>query len=396
MNARSNALMISPFMPDRAGTGAQQRAATLLDALRSRAEVTIWVLRGDSYFGLATIPPNTPTVFFPQSGPTAKKMGPSRLEWASRRAIAQELGRPAVLARAPFDLVMCFRLQSAVFLDRAEGEVGPLATRRITDLDDVESILVQRLARLQSRAKCYKAVAPARQVRWARRAEDKCLATHDLVLVASPIDELALGNRSGNTPLALAPNCVEFPRAEPRQQSASSSTVLTFVGNFGYEPNTDGIEWFARYILPKISLYTNFEFRIDVVGYNSHKIRKSLNHIPRIQIIGAASSLCAVYHESDIVIAPLRAGSGTRIKILEAMSYGLPVVSTPIGAEGIQAAPGEDIIIANGAVAFARSCARLMANPPLRQAIGARARSLIRTQYALDVVLPKLGRTIFD
>lgn len=391
VNTRLKALMISPFRPDRTGSGAQQRAATLLEALRCGADVTLWVLRGD--VPGSDLPTDVKVVNFPRSGPTAKRFARGWAERASRDSIAQDLSGLEDIGR--FDLCVCFRLQSAVFLERMERVIGRLAKRRIVDFDDVESTLLQRQQTLFRPSRARQSAKAARQVRLTRRVEDRCLASYELVLVASPKDLIALRARDEGATVALAPNGVAFPQAE-RSPLHHGQLVITFVGNFGYAANVDAIAWFARRVMPTLVRCADCDFRVDVVGYNSHRLPRSLRHTRRINVVGSVMSLTRTYSDTSLVIAPVRVGSGTRMKILEAMSHATAVVSTSVGAEGLEAAAGEHLIVADGAIPFARACAELLSDLRLRRRIGSQARSLVRSRYALDVVLPELTKLIFS
>jgi len=97
------------------------------------------------------------------------------------------------------------------------------------------------------------------------------------------------------------------------------------------------------------------------------------------------------YAQSDVVIVPLRGGGGTRVKILEAFSYGLPVVSTTIGAEGLDVTPCSDIIIVDGAEAFADWCLRLWTDNLLRQRIAGAGRDAWRRNYSPTVLVAALN-----
>jgi len=109
-----------------------------------------------------------------------------------------------------------------------------------------------------------------------------------------------------------------------------------------------------------------------------------------VRVVANPPDVSPYYGQSDAVIVPIRGGGGTRIKILEAFSYGMPVVSTTIGAEGLDVTPGSDIIIADCAKSFAEQCHRIWTDDTVRQRIAAGGRSLWRRKYnpaALAVAL---------
>jgi len=100
------------------------------------------------------------------------------------------------------------------------------------------------------------------------------------------------------------------------------------------------------------------------------------------------------YHDADVVVVPVRAGGGTRIKLLEAFSHGRPVVSTTIGAEGIDAQPDADLLVADGPDAFAARCAELMRQPALRRRLAARALELVRTRHSPSRLLDAVRQDV--
>jgi glycosyltransferase involved in cell wall biosynthesis len=116
----------------------------------------------------------------------------------------------------------------------------------------------------------------------------------------------------------------------------------------------------------------------------------ALRFIPEVEVVGPVPDLAQWYRNATLVVVPLRAGGGTRIKLLEALSYRRPVVSTRLGAEGLDVIDGEHVLLADRAHHFARQCLRLMADPVLAQRLGKLGRALIEASYAL----PSIAGTI--
>ena len=144
---------------------------------------------------------------------------------------------------------------------------------------------------------------------------------------------------------------------------------MLFVGTLGYGPNQDGIVWFCNEILPRIRASSSRKVKLAIVGFNPPAEVKALESAGDIVVTGGVESVAPYYRESDIVIAPIRYGSGTRIKILEAMSHRRPVISTTLGAEGIEVTPGENIMIGDTPEAFAASCLELIQNMRQRRTL---------------------------
>jgi glycosyltransferase involved in cell wall biosynthesis len=167
------------------------------------------------------------------------------------------------------------------------------------------------------------------------------------------------------------------PAARPERRDGPFTFL--FVGNLDYYPNGDAVRWFAREVLPALQERAPASFRVVVVGNGDTP--------PKLEHAGAVADVGPCYAAADVAIVPLRAGGGTRIKILEAFAHGVPVVSTPIGAEGLEAAGGEHLLLGGDAEAFARGCAELMASPELRRGLAERALRLVRDSYSLDAAI---------
>jgi glycosyltransferase involved in cell wall biosynthesis len=136
-----------------------------------------------------------------------------------------------------------------------------------------------------------------------------------------------------------------------------------------YQPNEDGILFFCAEILPLIRQRTPQRVVLEVVGRGPSARVAALGKDDTITVTGEVETVEPCYERADVVVVPLRFGGGTRIKILEALALGKPVVSTSIGAEGLDLVDGRDILIADDPEGFAAACLRLMADPILRSRI---------------------------
>ena len=119
-----------------------------------------------------------------------------------------------------------------------------------------------------------------------------------------------------------------------------------------------------------------------VVGTGVTRDVLNLSHIPEVEVIGEVERIDSWYQRADLVIAPLRAGGGTRIKLIEALAYRLPVVSTTIGAEGLDMVDGKHLLIGDRPEVFARHCLRLLQDEPLAERLAAEGRRLVEDRYA--------------
>ncbi|MBI3792007.1 MAG: glycosyltransferase [Gemmatimonadetes bacterium] len=144
--------------------------------------------------------------------------------------------------------------------------------------------------------------------------------------------------------------------------------LVVFVGSMDWEANADGIDWFCRESWPRIAAQRP-DAVLRVVGRNPPaRIRELVSD--RVQVTGTVPSVVEHLHEAAVVIVPLRVGGGTRLKIFEAMAARRPVVSTTVGAEGLDVRHGEDIVLADEATSVADAIIGLLADPAARTRIG--------------------------
>ncbi|MBS0242277.1 MAG: glycosyltransferase [Proteobacteria bacterium] len=171
----------------------------------------------------------------------------------------------------------------------------------------------------------------------------------------------------------------DFYQPRPTDPSPDGRTIV-FFGLMSYVPNIDGITWFASEIWPRIA-GANPEARLKIIGGHPTEEIKALAG-DRIEVTGFVDDLRPHLASSALVVVPLRLGGGTRLKIVEAMAMGKAIVSTSLGAEGIEAADGRDIVIADAPEAFAAAVCRLLADPAGTAAVSKAARKLAVDRYA--------------
>jgi glycosyltransferase involved in cell wall biosynthesis len=268
-----------------------------------------------------------------------------------------------------FDTVHVFRFEAILFAQPYFDE-GPLRARRHLDMDDIESKTARRLANLcrmnGQLSRADQALAKATQM---ELIETAAFHKFDRIYVCSEVDRQSLLDRRCKAEIRILRNAVR-PAPEPVKLFR-----FLFVGSLHYYPNADAIRFFCRQILPIIRERAANPFCIDVVGAGEAKHLADLAGSD-VNLMGQVPAVSPFYHGADAAIVPLRAGGGTRIKILEAFSYRRPVVSTSLGAEGLETIHNEHILIADTPEEFAVCCLRLMSDPEL-------ARRLVRNSMAL-------------
>jgi len=175
------------------------------------------------------------------------------------------------------------------------------------------------------------------------------------------------------------------------------SYSLVFTGSMDWMPNEDGVLYFVRSILPLIRQEIP-QVTFKIVGRApSEKLRSAMASEPGVQVTGRVEDIRPYVHEGSVYIVPLRIGSGTRLKIFEAMAMGKAIVSTTLGAEGLPVNDGRDILIADTREAFAQKVISLLRDAEERERLGAAARQLVEQRYSwssvaseFDLVLRRL------
>jgi glycosyltransferase involved in cell wall biosynthesis len=221
------------------------------------------------------------------------------------------------------------------------------------------------------------------EVNW-RKLRHEELGTYrdaDGVYLCSVADQQRLLDDVPAARTMVIPNAadVDFYKPRPTDPQPDGRTIV-FFGLMSYMPNIDGATWFIQEIWPRIA-DANPDARCKIIGGSPSPQLLALAG-PRIEFTGFVPDLRPHLAEAAAVIVPLRLGGGTRLKIVEAMAMGKAMVSTTLGAEGIDAVPGREILIEDQPDAFADAVARLLSEPELAKRIGNSARQLSEARYA--------------
>jgi len=196
-------------------------------------------------------------------------------------------------------------------------------------------------------------------------------------LACSEQDAALIHEDAPTVPGVVIPNGVDLSTFAPSTSRHSAPPTLLYVGSMYYYPNIDAVQYFFESIYGEIK-GSEPDVEIYIVGHNPPPEIQRFGTLEGVVVTGSVPDVRPYYQESDVFVVPLRLGGGTRLKIVEAMAMGTPVVSTTIGAEGLDIAPGENILIADEAGAFAEQVLRLLSDRDLYERVVEGGRAVAR------------------
>jgi sugar transferase (PEP-CTERM/EpsH1 system associated) len=290
----------------------------------------------------------------------------------------------AMVRRRRFDLIQAESVHMAQY---CLGH-GPLT---VLDLHNIESELMARYAAQESNPlkACYGRITARKLAVYERMV----CPQFSHCLTCSAEDRRLLQERTGMASTTVVPNGVELDEPAGLSRPGPGTPAVptcVFVGRMDYHANVDAVRWFCRDILPGICAVRPVRFQI-VGGYPSPEVRRLA--VPgQVEVLGFVPHVRPYLQAADLVVVPLRVGGGTRLKILEALAMGKAVVSTRVGAEGIDTSEGEGIVHADDPTEFANQVVALLDNPHKRTAVGAAGKQLVGVRYTWDRITRDLER----
>ncbi len=383
---------VVPYPPD---AGPKVRSYHVLQYLAGQHEVTLVAFsrpsdRTEAEVELRRYCQSVHLVPMPRS--------PARDAWHLGRALLS--GKPFLVARdqlpamsrllsqlvrqaageKPYDVIHADQLWMAPYAVAAAA-AAPAGRRPVLILDQHNAVYLipQRLAQHeQHRAK-----------RWLLRREARVMAQFEVevcqrfdgIVWVTEEDRAAVARVAprGELPVSrVIPICVD-PEAKPFLERRSDARRVTFLGGLHWPPNAAGLAWFFREVWPRVRSEAP-QAVLTVVGRNPPGELAQAEHVGVITT-GYLPDPTSYLAETAAFIVPLHAGGGMRVKIVDAWSWGLPVVSTSIGAEGLRCLPGENILLADTAPEFAQAVLRLLSEPQLGEALAAAGRRTVIEHY---------------
>jgi glycosyltransferase involved in cell wall biosynthesis len=281
------------------------------------------------------------------------------LEWGDRPS--------SPVADQSYDLIWYFRAVAYALAPNIQAQA------RIVDLDDLEDQKLRgRRGTARRQEPLKRRVAQARNAVGWRRYQESVASAVDLVTVCSEVDLRRLAAHN----CTVVPN--GFPHADPLPHGSGHPPTVLLIGLFVYEPNADAAEHLVTDVLPELKGMVP-DVRVRLVGRPTPRIERLDG--PDVAVLGEVEDLAAEYAQADVVIAPVRFGSGTRVKIIEAFARGVPVVATPLASEGLDAQPEEHLLTGATPSELAVACARLLTDPALGRRLVENAFALYESRY---------------
>jgi len=282
-----------------------------------------------------------------------------------------------------FDLIQVESIHLMNYLPRFRAATKESIV--VCDWHNVESDLMQQYA--DRKISVSRRTYAKRTARLLRAAEGRALKEFDAHIVVSDADAARLRAIEPSAQVFVIENGVDTAYYE-KNQSATKDRVV-FVGSMDYHANIDGAKDFARNAWPAIR-ESKPELRFTIVGRNPPPDLKALSSIPGIEITGSVDDVRPFYREAVCAVVPLNLGGGSRLKILEAMAAGVPVVSTKLGAEGLDVSAGANILFADSPAQFVEAIARVMDDSDLCTRLVEDGRALVRSRYDWSMLGTKL------
>jgi len=376
---KPRAVLIAPTAPHRGGNGLAMRAGVALEGLARTCDVALVV----APYGYGTV-----SSWAKETAERILVLSDAHADPFLRR-IPHVSSSERDLARLayprPFASTWSTPAGAAAIVELVSGQadlvyvtrsyLAPLAepwlagdqrTPLVLDVDEDDSQALRQLADVW-RLEGNDPVAAQLMAADADKLEliaNQWIPRADLALASSDVEVAALRTRFADLPARALPNPVPVRGAEGWAEPVD----VAFVANFDYLPNQDAARWLCRQVLPRLRRRMGREVRVALAGSHIGPAVAELNG-DGVVLVRDPWTVTPIYEATTIAVAPLRAGGGTRIKILEAFGHRRAVVSTSLGAEGLPVTSGKHLLIADSADDFADACGRALWDWSLRAAL---------------------------
>ena len=295
-----------------------------------------------------------------------------------------------LLEQEDFELIHAHLFRMGQYVTEVQGPT------KVLDLCDSLALNLSRRAELESNpwlAKIKLDCTPKRflvklEENRVRRYEVDIMKAFDCGTVVARFDRDYLLKQDNNLNLSIVPMGVDLDYFQPKSAVQPAPSLL-FTGTMNYFPNADAAIYFCNEIFPRIrEQHPKAEFYI--VGNHPSDPVKRLEAQDGVVVTGYVPDIRPYFEKASVFVAPLRAGSGIQTKNLEAMAMGVPVVTTPVGAMGLEADIGKELLVADTPTAFAENVVHLLNDEHLRERLARTARTRVETNYSWEAIGDRL------
>ena len=288
-----------------------------------------------------------------------------------RKAMRELIDR--LSAEQAFDVAHADQLNMGQYAKRVPGAF------KVLDTHNALWLLYQRLYKTMSRGP--KKWLLGRDWKLLQSYEGRLVREFDAVMAVSHEDKAALQQAAGRPiDITVIPIAIDTDEVGFVEREAEPKHIL-HIGTMYWPPNIDGVQWFINQIYPLVRQQRP-DVQLDIVGSRPPADLLALNESDLgINVTGYVADPAPYQQQAAALIVPLRSGGGMRVKILNALSEGIPIVSTTLGYEGIEVNPGQDILVGDSPREFADQVLRLLNDPALGRQLAANGRKLAQEKY---------------
>jgi glycosyltransferase involved in cell wall biosynthesis len=304
-----------------------------------------------------------------------------------------------LIAERSIDVIHADQLTMTQFAQQTGKGTWPLT------VFDAHNAVWTIVDRMRQNAPWFLAPVASLETKRVMNYEGRIVSEFDHTLAVTGQDRLALLQAVGayrqdipqaDLPISVIPIAVDTGQLTPIENPPDSTAIVT-LGTLHYPPNADGIRWFFQQVFPLVQRQVP-DARLTIIGKNPPQdfVQFAERHTEAVTVTGYIPDLEPYLAQSALMVVPVRAGGGMRVRILEAFARGMPVVTTTVGLEGIEAQPESEVLLADDPEAFADAVVRLLKDPQLRQCLSTNSRRLAETRYDWQVVLKEMDRVYLE
>ncbi|MBE2184351.1 MAG: glycosyltransferase [Anaerolineae bacterium] len=400
-------LLVTPNLPYPPQSGSGLRAYGLLRGLKRYApdfplEIDLLAYHDDTVQPEATPLPDLCTSITTVSTPSRSKGQRLKSLFTSTQPdIARRLESDEMRAKLTqlmtnhtYDFALYIGIETAILMKQARA-LQPNC-KQIYDAANIEHLLQRRIAMVDRGnikrlpASIYSQIQVGRI--W--RFESAICRSADAVTAVSCEDAKTLVQFRSDNKVSVVPNGIFVEDYQKTSETLDlGKNAIIFTGKMDYRPNVDAMLWFCDEVLPRVTSEIA-DCKLYIVGQKPHSSLTILSDDPHIEITGWVASVTPFLHSAGVYVTPLRMGSGTRLKLLEAMAAGCAIVSTSIGAEGLSAEAVATMRIKDDAAGFAAAITALLRHKAEAEALSENARRVAKEQYDWSAIIPALTVTL--